>query len=312
MLRSLLRLAPFVLVFAGLAACESDGPEGIPSGPVESADALADAVEARFDASIAGLDAFRAFGAGVSIYYVAGPDSLAPFGLVRDPESGPPSDPIAANIFGYFPPNGRIVAQGLRGATFAGTAERGGVQTYVAETTDPASVGLGADSTARDHLVRVYVDAETFEVRELYHRFMLDTLAQPLAQRIVYEDWREVAGEDGATARFPFTVRRFQEGLLQVVSDDERMIVGGQLGMQEQGAQRLPAGPKRDSALAAIARRKRVYEDGVAEDVLVLSRIEVNPVIADSLMRPRNPFPFLDRERGGVRDENLMEGAPIE
>lgn len=304
MIASLSRAAAaLVLSAAVLGACQSSGPS---SAPVESSDALADRVTERFDASMAQLDGFRVAALGTALFYVGTGDSTQAFGVIPDPSEPPPADMLTASMFSYYPPNGRYVAEGIRGAEFKGVVERDGVQAYVVETTDPTAIGMSSDSSKTDNLARVYVDAETFDVRELYHRFRLDTLAQPLAQRILYEEWRDVDG-----SRFPFRVRRIQEGMLQLITQEQKMIAGGSLAIREQSANSMPPGPERDAAVAAVAREKRIYERGIAEDILSIADVTLNPAVPDSLLRERAfyPFPAEGRPNPGYQSRPLQDGA---
>ena len=121
-------------------------------------------------------------------------------------------------------------------------------------------MGFPTAPGTQDHLARLYVDAETFDVLELFHRFKADTLSQPFAQRILYDDYRELA----SGVRVPFRVRQLQEGLLQLIPEEVRIVRGGDLGIRERQAYSLPI-QQRDSALRAVEREKRFLIEGVKE-----------------------------------------------
>ena len=118
-------------------------------------------------------------------------------------------------------------------------------------------------------------------MRELFHRFEVDTLAQPLAQRILYDDYREVA--EGV--RMPFRVRQIQEGNLQLIPEEVKMVRGADIALREQRAQTLPPA-RRDSALREIAREKRFFAEGINEVILSIDSIRVNVPPPDTLAAP--------------------------
>ncbi|MEL6615923.1 MAG: hypothetical protein AAFQ43_09305 [Bacteroidota bacterium] len=284
-MRSLL----LVLALA-LAACTSDpAPEASgddPSPAPEASDpaevsAFLDRLDASYDDGLGDLGTFRVFGAGTSLYYVAATDSTGTnYELVRDPDAGAPTDRNAIRLYALYPPNTRYLARSLRNATLRGPVERNGAQTYVLETDNPRDVGIPPARETNSHLARVYLDAETLDVREIFHRFRADTLAQPLAQRTLYEEYREVGG-----VRLPYRVRQVQEGLLQIISEEQRIMKGGELGLREQQAQMMPPA-QRDSVLREIAREKRFFTEGVNEVILRIDSVAVGVEPPETLAAP--------------------------
>lgn len=279
MIRSALVLSLLLLI----AACQGQGADtDTPVGPTADPIALAPRLAATYDEGLASLDNFRVFALGTSLYYIAVGDSTnRTFQLVRDPEAGMPNDLNAGNLFAFFPPNPRYLADNLGNMAPGETVERDGVRTLVFESTNPLHMGFRPVEGTINHFARVYLDAETLDVRELYHRFEVDTLAQPLAQRVLYDEYREIA--DGV--RIPFRVRQIQEGNLQLITEEARMIRGADIALREQQAQALPPA-RRDSALRLIAREKRFFTEGINEIILAIDSVQVNVPLPDTLSGP--------------------------
>ncbi|MEM1054229.1 MAG: hypothetical protein AAGI52_01780 [Bacteroidota bacterium] len=267
----------FLLPLA-LAACESDSEPSAAVGvsTLELGPELARA----YEEGLGSLDNFRVFALGTSLYYISVGDSTRrTFQLARDPEAGMPNDPVAGNLFAFFPPNLDYIAGNLPNMTAGGEVEREGEQTLVFESAQPEHVGFGASRDATNQLARVYLDAETMDVRELFHRFEMDTIATPLAQRILYEDYREIA--DGV--RVPFRVRQIQEGVRP--TEDQVLVAGARFAMREQQAQQLPAG-EREIALNDLEREKRFFREGINEVTLTIDSVLVNVAPPDTLSAP--------------------------
>lgn len=282
-----------LLVLAlSLAACASDpapeasgdpgpAPSAEASDPAEAA-AFADRLSEAYDEGLGDLGTFRVFGAGTSLYYVASSDSTGTnYELVRDPDAGAPNDRNAIRLFSLYPPNTKYLARTLRDASLRGPVERDGAQAYVFETDNPRDVGITAARETNSHLARVYFDAETLDVREIFHRFRSDTLSQPLAQRTLFEEYREVADN----VRLPYRVRQIQEGLLQVIPEGQRIMKGGELGLREQQAQMMPPA-QRDSVLRQINREKRFFTEGVNEVILRIDSVAVGVSAPEALAPP--------------------------
>ncbi len=98
----------------------------------------------------------------------------------------------------------------------------------------------------------------------------VDSLERPLTQRLIYEDFRT---EDGLT--LPYTVRRVEEGMEQYVTDDNRMIQGGRLGMAKQRLEAAPPSPGRDAELARIEGELAVLDGKPRNSQLTVGRVEV-------------------------------------
>ena len=170
------------------------------------------------------------------------------------------ADPVAAALLAQHVPNVRLLADTLRTATMDGPLDRGGHRVYLLADEQPGRA------------LYVVVDAETFDVREIEQSVKVDTLAQPLVTRLVYDDFRPT---DGLT--LPFRVRQINEGLAQFVDQAERMVQGGSLGATREALARQPPGPERDQRLADVERRLRLYTEGVQETELRVDRVRVTP-----------------------------------
>ena len=266
-----LLLLPLVLL---AAACgDADAPEA-PSEELTSADAVADAMLARFEANQLAVDGFTVVAAGAEARYrPAEADSagLDPIRFEAGPAGDAPPAPEAQLLIEHVPNVARLAA-GLRRATLVGTVNRDGRDAYLFTTDDP-SVLIGEDAPAPPgdtQTARVYVDAATFDVLEIYRSVSDSTFTEPLTDRLIYSDFREV---DGLT--LPFTVRRVTTGVNQQIGEDEKMILGGQLGIARQTAESMPAGPERDARIAEIDAQMRAVNEGVAEMRLDIEEVRV-------------------------------------
>jgi len=264
-----------------LAAC-NPGASGGDALPAEDANpnTVVDRLGETYATGLGSLSAFEVFAEGTFVRYVATEDSARGriFSLVRDPLAPQPRDPEAANLFAFYPPVGGYLAKTLGDARMTGPVEREGVRSYVLETTDPTDVGFPPAEGSKDHLARVYLDAETLEIRELFHRFKVDTLSLPFVQRVLYDDYREVA----PGVRVPFRVRQRQEGLLQLIPDKIRIFRGGEVGIRERQAYSLPAGAEQDSMLRDVAREKLLLNDGIKETEFAIDSLRVEPLAPEA------------------------------
>ena len=167
-----------------------------------------------------------------------------------------------------------LLAGGLRDALFGGTSTRDGRRTYVLSTDNPASLFGAAGQRVpveEGQEFRVYVDAETFDVVEIYQSFSTDTLATPITKRIIYSDFRDSGG-----ITLPFRVREVTTGLDQQVTDEDRMLGGGQLGIaRNRLMETMPDGPERDAQLAEIDAQERLLTEGVLERELAVDEVVV-------------------------------------
>ncbi len=111
------------------------------------------------------------------------------------------------------------------------------------------------------------------EVRELFHRFKADTLDIPFVQRVIYDDYREVA----PGVRVPFRVRQRQEGLLQLIPQKIRVFRGGQMGIKERQMNLLPP-PARRQAQLEIDRERQLLNEGVKEIEFAVDSVLVLPL----------------------------------
>ena len=259
-------IVPFTLV-----ACEGEDAARPLAENVSAAD-LTRQLAASYDEGLGSLVTLRVFGAGTSLYYIAQADSAGAepmLRFVRDPEAGPPTDPSAANLLFFYPPDTRYLASHLDSAAVSGPTKREGADTYILESNDPSDAGIPSVPGTADHLVRVYLDARTLDVRELFHQFRLDTMATPLSQRILYDDYREVT----ENVRLPFRVRQIQQGLRP--SDQDVIVRGAPLAIREQQAQSLPPA-QREAELQEIAREKERLVEGINELTLQIDSVRVN------------------------------------
>ena len=281
----LARLAFLVSLAAAVGACGDAAPaDGAAAATYDSEAAssaeVAERMTARWEQRFAGVDSFAVEGAGLRLIYRATPDSVRAAGgldwfqtqAVRLDSAA--LDLTSAELIEQQIPNVPRIAAGFTGATFGGVQTLGGRRGYVLSSEDPGALigspGNAGPDAGVTQTLRLLVDAETYDVLEVLTTVRVDSLERPLTQRLVYEDFRS---EDGLT--LPFTVRRVEEGMDQYVTDDQRMIQGGQLGVQKQRLEQQPPSPQRDADLKAVEDQLRMLQGGPRATELVFSRAEL-------------------------------------
>ena len=262
----MLRLLAIPLLLA-LSACEPA------SQPVTSAAELADRMRARFESNVGAADALAVTGAGVRATFQSPGDSTADrFAPTYAFVDSLGADPEAAALLPAYLPNVPTLTGALASGTFVGQRQRDGRAALIVSTADPSLTGAGADGIARS--TRVFADPETFDILEIEQSARIDTLAEPIVRRFVYEDFRDVEG-----VRLPFVLRQLDSGQDQQLSPSDRsarqMVMGGRLAMAQQRAEALPAGPERDAAVARVSRDMENLQRGVLEVVLEIDSVEV-------------------------------------
>lgn len=270
-MRRLLLILPLLLAACG----DSDAPEvETPGEALTSADAVADAMMERFESNVLATDGFTVTAAGAEMRYrpaEADSTGLDPLRIEGGQAGDAPLGP-GYELLGEHVPNVARLARGLRRATLVGRVDRDGRDAYLFTTNDP-SVLLGEESyvAAGDSTTtRIYVDAATFDVLEIYRSLQDSTLAEPITDRLVYSDFRDV---DGLT--LPFQIRHVLTGVSQALDDNAKMVRGGQLGLAKQQLESQPPSPERDAQLAEIESELRAITEGVAERTLTIEAVRV-------------------------------------
>jgi hypothetical protein len=236
----------------------------------------------RFEANLGDLDGFTVIAGGLSATFPALPDSgLDLPQILLAPLDTAEADPAAAELLYTYTPNVRRLANGLRGADFAGPIERNGARVYVLTTDSPAAI-LGTpeatDADAQQTTLSIFVDAATFDVREIHQSVQVDSLERPLSVRFLYEDFREVEG-----ASFPFRVRLVREGFNQLIPEGVRMVQGGQLGYaMEQARSQRTRGPEQEARAAELERQFRALTEGIEEQEMTVQEIRVTGAGAEA------------------------------
>ena len=251
-----------------VAACGSQEP---PAPEATTAAEVADRMVQRFESNVGAVDAFTVYAAGVEGRYEVTGDSTDRVRLTVG-RSGAGAVPPSAQLLDSYVPNVARLARGLRGAEFGGKITRNGRPAYVLSTDDPgAIVGQSDVPMAGRQRLRLYVDPETYDVLEIYQSFSPDSLGAEVTSQYVYSDFRTT---DGLT--LPFSVSQLSSGLDLGVSDQQKMVQGGQLGLaRSQITEQMPPGPEKDAKLAEIDAQLRMINDGELETTLVVDRIEV-------------------------------------
>ena len=260
-----------------LAACGGESTDE----PIVGAESLtvadiADRMVARFETNFEGVTVFTATTADLEASYERDTaDSLGAFTTEvapRDPANPPTTPPQLAT---YLVPEARRLAYGLRqGAQLAGPAPHEGHRVYVLDAKNPVTLTAAPEASATALVgARLYIDSETFDVREIRFEVAGEDSSQtePVVQRILYDDFQEVNG-----VTLPFTIRTVTSGLLSTLPDDYRMVMGGRLGIERAQAEQLPTGPERDAALQEIDAQERFLNEGILEDVLTIETVQIN------------------------------------
>lgn len=270
------RLALFSAAVLTLAACGTDDAFEAPTEELTTSEAVADVMLQRYNANVGSVDGFTVRAGGAEARYAVSDDTsgLATFQIEVGPAGDAPVDPAAAQLLYNHVANVPLLARGLRSALFGGAATRDGRRAYVLSTDNPASLFGEAGQRVpveSGQEFRIYVDAETFDVIEIFQSFVADSLAAPVTTRIVYSDFREVGG-----LTLPYQVREVTTGLEDQLSDEEKMLAGGQLGIaRSRTLETMPAGPERDAQIAEIDAQTRLLTEGVLERTLTVDEIVV-------------------------------------
>ncbi|MDX1439245.1 MAG: hypothetical protein R3284_05015 [Rubricoccaceae bacterium] len=235
-------------------------------------------VASQAEADYAGIDDFTVMAGNARLYYRrVAEDSLANFELRA--VSGDSTNEQA--IYDpYHLPNVARLTDGLRdNARFGGSGTLGGHPVLVLEVIDPLkfvgatagdSLAVGPDSAA------VYVDAETFRIREIELKAVPDGADEPLVQRQRYTEFRTVEG-----LTIPFLASTIVEGI--DVPDETRIVEAPGIAMARARAQQLPEGPERDAELRRIQRRERFITQGIMETPFQVDSVWVNRGVPEDL-----------------------------
>lgn len=261
-------LLPFVCAFALVACGDAQTGDAADAPPVASSAELAARMGERFEESLAGVGGFTVLVGGFEIRGAISPDTAAAnrLAVTITPTDSASTDPLVQSLVGGYLPNVPLLASSLAQGPLRGPLVRDGNRVYELD----ANAAAGADSSAAAS-VRVYVDAGTFRVREVYRSVRADSLARPLTSRIFYDDFRTA---DGVT--LPWRLRIVQEGIDQLIGDEARMFEGGQLTLAIQQLRAAPPSPERNARLAAAERRMRAMSEGVEEMTVLVRRVTVD------------------------------------
>jgi hypothetical protein len=237
--------------------------------------------------------------AGVHDFAVVGEEAVVYFRRL-DGEAAPDSSAAADSLTGfdaravtadslrqplndpYFLPNLPALVRGLRtGARLVGRETLDGASVYVLEASDPAAL-LGAPPgfAAEGFAARVFVDAETFRLRGLRVETPLPdtTLDGSFVEEHRYDDFQTT---DGLTLPFRSTTT-----VTQPVSEEQRIVQGGQLGLARQRAEGLPPA-ERERALRELDEQDRYLQTGVIEKVFRVREVRVGEGAPDGVFGPR-------------------------
>ena len=271
----MLRLVLVLLAATVLVACGDASDGGLSALPeATSAAEVADRMLDRFESNIASVDSFAVTGAGLRmIYRVVGDTSQADRVRVRTERVDSVAfDADAAQMLQLQIPNVQRIARGFRRATFGGLQTIGERRGYVLSSEDPgALIGeLGtAESRARETL-RILVDADTYDVLEVFRTASVDSLERPVSQRLVFEDFRT---EGGLT--LPYTIRQVGEGMDQFVTFEQRTMLGGRLELERMQLEQAPPTEERTARLQAILAQQAILNGEPQRSELVVDDVEV-------------------------------------
>lgn len=267
---ALLAVAALLLSLAGCASDE------VPDAPVAvtSAEDLTRRMADRFADSFGDAERFTVYMGGFRSVYTLNPDTaqMERFRMVLTPTDSASTDPAIQMLVQSHLPNVPLLAEGFRDGQFSGPFERDGVPVYLLESAQAGAAGGGADAAGDlgGASMRLYVDARTFDVREIYRAVPMDSLARPITQRLLYDDFRTTDG-----VRIPWRLRQVESGFDQFFDDTQRILQGGQLGLRKQALEGTPASPARDAQIAQIDREVRAMNEGISETGVSVSRMTV-------------------------------------
>lgn len=255
------RLLPLLLV-PFLTACASDPP----ATPLD----LAGEMRERFDANVGDATGFTVVLGGYEMRYTLSDDTTSAerFAVSIVPTIDAVQDPLIQAMATSYLPNVPLLASTFAGGggALTGPSVRDGAEVYAVDASGVAPDSAGAD---RAGLV-VYVDAETFQIREVERTVRIDSLARPISSRLFYEDYRTV---DGVT--LPHRMRVRQEGLEQLLPEAARIREGGQLTLQREQIRQMPPSPSRAHMLDSVERRLRAITEGIEEASAEVTRLTV-------------------------------------
>ena len=258
---SLLVACAFVFVACGDAQ---------PAEPTLASSAdLAERMRDRFEEAVGDVDGFTVLLGGYEVAHTIAADTVAAQRVAVSiaPTDSASADPLVQSLVTAYLPNVPLLASSLAGAPLSGPFERDGNRVYSLDAGDAA--GLDSTTTGGTSL-RVFVDAATFDVREVMRTVRLDSLERPLTSRILYSDFRT---ESGVT--LPWQLRVIQEGLDQLQDPDALIVQGGGLTLQRSQLQAQAPSPERDQRLAEVERQLRLVTEGVEEASVVVRRVTV-------------------------------------
>lgn len=269
------RLFLALVAAVALVACGDAADSGLSDLPeATSAAEVADRMLARFEANVAGVDSFAVTGAGVRmVYRVVGDSSQVDRIQTRaERVDSVALDAEASQMLQLQVPNVPRIARGFRRATFGGLQTIGERRSYVLSSEDPgALIGeLGAATSGARETLRVLVDADTYDVIEIFRTASVDSLDRPVSQRLVFEDFQT---EGGLT--LPRTIRQVGEGMDQFISFEQRAVAGGRLAMERMQLEQQPAGPERNAALQAVLAQQALLDGEPTRTELTVGRVEV-------------------------------------
>jgi hypothetical protein len=176
----------------------------------------------------------------------------------------------------YHLPAPGALAQLRTQGRLVGTDTLDGRDVYVVEALRPREFLMLNPAIQQDsgYVARVYVDAETFRVAGLRIEQPPPPGAPrpqlgPLVQMHRYRDYREV---DGVV--LPFQTRLRLEGLLAMMGEEDKIVVGAGLAMRRAQAEQAPPGV-RARRLAEIDREIRYYDEGVLSQTFTVREVRV-------------------------------------
>lgn len=270
----MLRLSTFAILTACLlvSACSS------PPAPSEAAEKA----KQQYQESTDEIEYFAVQSEEITVYHqVAKTDSMRlfqPIAVSDESPNQPMIDPFR------FPAVPRLATGLERDGSLDSTFTLEDGSEVIAYTIDDPSVMLisSAPAETQDAVtkVQVLIDASTFDIRGINGTFNVPNYEQPVHEWISYNDYRDVEG-----VRIPHETIVRVEGLDQMFTDEQKLIMRGRIGAQRERARLLSSTEDRRKLLEQVRQQEMLIEQGAQETQFEVTDVRIGEPMPDNLQR---------------------------